>query len=142
MVICRFTFFVNLNFLRACKIEPKFYKYYDSNTYGLNFDGMIQHLDQIPDRSVVLLHACAHNPTGVDPTPNQWHELATLFKSKNHFPVFDMAYQVSQHSKIAKSESLNLCISLHLHHRDLLLETVMKMPILFVILSTKAFLLL
>jgi aspartate aminotransferase len=40
-----------------------------------------------------LLHACAHNPTGVDPTPEQWQELSALIKKKNLFPYFDMAYQ-------------------------------------------------
>lgn len=40
-----------------------------------------------------MLHACAHNPTGVDPTPEQWQELSALIKKKNLFPFFDMAYQ-------------------------------------------------
>lgn len=48
---------------------------------------------KIPERSVILLHACAHNPTGVDPTPEQWKELSALIKKKNLFPYFDMAYQ-------------------------------------------------
>lgn len=47
----------------------------------------------MPERSAILLHACAHNPTGVDPTPEQWQELSALIKKKNIFPFFDMAYQ-------------------------------------------------
>lgn len=47
----------------------------------------------MPERSIILLHACAHNPTGVDPKPEQWGELSTLIKKKNLFPFFDMAYQ-------------------------------------------------
>lgn len=47
----------------------------------------------MPERSAILLHACAHNPTGVDPTPQQWQELSALIKKKNIFPFFDMAYQ-------------------------------------------------
>ena len=47
-------------------------------------------LKKIPDESIVLLHACAHNPTGVDPTEEQWKELAQIFKSKNHLAFFDM----------------------------------------------------
>jgi aspartate aminotransferase len=47
----------------------------------------------MPDKSIVLLHACAHNPTGVDPKPEQWAELSALVKKKQHFPFFDMAYQ-------------------------------------------------
>lgn len=46
-----------------------------------------------PERSIILLHACAHNPTGVDPTMDQWKELATIMSQKRHFPFFDCAYQ-------------------------------------------------
>ncbi|KAI0596807.1 pyridoxal phosphate-dependent transferase [Biscogniauxia sp. FL1348] len=46
-----------------------------------------------PDKSVILLHACAHNPTGVDPTIDQWKEIATIMRQKSHFPFFDTAYQ-------------------------------------------------
>ena len=47
----------------------------------------------IPEKSVILLHACAHNPTGVDPKPEQWKELSQLIKQKNLYVYFDMAYQ-------------------------------------------------
>ena len=47
-----------------------------------------------PDGSVVVLHGCAHNPTGVDPTPAQWEEIAALCAQKKHLPFFDVAYQV------------------------------------------------
>jgi aspartate aminotransferase len=50
-------------------------------------------LQKIPERSVILLHACAHNPTGVDPSLEQWRELSAVVKQKNLFPFFDMAYQ-------------------------------------------------
>ncbi|EGD74774.1 glutamic-oxaloacetic transaminase 1 [Salpingoeca rosetta] len=83
----------HLPIFRACGIEPRTYSYYDKNTCGLDFKGMMQDLDKLENGSVVLLHACAQNPTGVDPTPEQWHEIATLIKQKNHLPVFDMAYQ-------------------------------------------------
>lgn len=46
-----------------------------------------------PERSIVLLHACAHNPTGVDPTPAQWKEISDIVNEKKLFPFFDMAYQ-------------------------------------------------
>ncbi|KAH6856980.1 pyridoxal phosphate-dependent transferase [Chaetomium sp. MPI-CAGE-AT-0009] len=69
------------------------YPYFSKETKGLDFDGMKATLEQAPDGSIVLLHACAHNPTGVDPTPEQWSELAALFKAKKHFPFFDTAYQ-------------------------------------------------
>ena len=46
-----------------------------------------------PEKSIVLLHACAHNPTGVDPTPEQWKEISDIIQEKSLFPFFDMAYQ-------------------------------------------------
>lgn len=74
-------------------LEVKTYRYYDPKTCGLDFAGMVEDLSSVPSGSVILLHACAHNPTGVDPKPEQWKELSALFKSKNLFPFFDMAYQ-------------------------------------------------
>ena len=47
----------------------------------------------MPENSIVLLHACAHNPTGVDPTPEQWTEISDIIQEKKLFPFFDMAYQ-------------------------------------------------
>lgn len=47
----------------------------------------------MPPKSIILLHACAHNPTGVDPSPDQWAELSDVIKKQNIFPFFDMAYQ-------------------------------------------------
>jgi len=69
------------------------YPYFDENTKGLNFKGMYEKLSQAQAGSTVLLHACAHNPTGVDPTLDQWTELAKLFKEKKLIPYFDSAYQ-------------------------------------------------
>ncbi len=51
------------------------------------------YFQNIPEKSVILLHACAHNPTGVDPKPEQWKELSQLIKQKNLYVFFDMAYQ-------------------------------------------------
>merc|ERR1719389_119797 len=69
------------------------YTYYDPSTCGLNFAGAMEDIKNIPEGSVILLHACAHNPTGVDPTPEQWKEMSALIKQKNLLPYFDMAYQ-------------------------------------------------
>ncbi|OCT48223.1 Aspartate aminotransferase, mitochondrial [Cladophialophora carrionii] len=74
-------------------LEVKQYKYYNKDTIGLDFDGMIADLKSFPDGSVVLLHACAHNPTGIDPTQEQWQQIARVMKDKSHYPFFDMAYQ-------------------------------------------------
>jgi len=74
-------------------LEVKQYNYYDPSTCGLDFNGMMADIAKIPDGDVVVLHACAHNPTGVDPKPEQWKEIAQLVKQKKLFPFFDMAYQ-------------------------------------------------
>ncbi|KAL5416995.1 Aspartate aminotransferase, mitochondrial [Paraphaeosphaeria minitans] len=73
------------------KVEK--YRYYNKDTIGLDFEGMLADLKSIPKGSIVLLHACAHNPTGVDPTEDQWKQIATAVKEGEHFPFFDMAYQ-------------------------------------------------
>jgi len=69
------------------------YPYFDKQSKGLAFDGMKKALQEAPDQSIILLHACAHNPTGVDPTMEQWKEIADLMAQKKHFPFFDCAYQ-------------------------------------------------
>jgi len=74
-------------------LEVKSYKYFDSKTCGLDFQGLIDDINNMPEKSIVLLHACAHNPTGVDPTNEQWHEISDLIKKNKLFPFFDMAYQ-------------------------------------------------
>lgn len=71
----------------------KKYRYYEPKTCGFDFQGALEDLSKIPKGSVVLLHACAHNPTGVDPKPEQWKEISNVVKSKGLFPFFDMAYQ-------------------------------------------------
>ncbi|XP_065676196.1 aspartate aminotransferase, mitochondrial isoform X2 [Hydra vulgaris] len=74
-------------------MDFKSYRYYDKKTCGFDAAGCFEDLSNIPNKSIVLLHACAHNPTGVDPTPEQWKELSHIIKKKNHYPFFDMAYQ-------------------------------------------------
>lgn len=69
------------------------YTYYDPKTRGLDFGGMITSLKGMPDRTIVLLHACCHNPTGVDLTTQQWEEVVALCKLKNLVPFLDLAYQ-------------------------------------------------
>jgi aspartate aminotransferase, mitochondrial len=73
------------------KVEK--YRYYNKDTIGLDFEGLIEDLKTIPKGSIVLLHACAHNPTGVDPTEDQWRAISKAIKEQGHFPFFDMAYQ-------------------------------------------------
>jgi len=71
----------------------KTYRYYDPKTCGLDFTGFKTDLQNLPKNSLVLLHACAHNPTGVDPTSQQWKELSQVCKDRDHFVFFDLAYQ-------------------------------------------------
>lgn len=78
-----------------CGLDVQTYRYYDRSTNRLDLDGMIADLEGAPDGSILLLHACAHNPTGCDPTSEQWNTLVDLIKKKGHLVFFDSAYQVS-----------------------------------------------
>jgi aromatic-amino-acid transaminase len=69
------------------------YPYYDPATGGLRFDAMLETLATLPAGSVVLLHACCHNPTGVDLTPAQWQQLIPVLREREVLPYLDIAYQ-------------------------------------------------
>ncbi|MDQ8034782.1 aromatic amino acid aminotransferase [Bordetella genomosp. 1] len=69
------------------------YPYYDAATRGLNFDAMLAGLQAAPEQTIVVLHACCHNPTGVDPTAEQWKQIADVVKARNLVPFLDIAYQ-------------------------------------------------
>lgn len=79
--------------MRTVGIEPITYPYYDPKTIGLAFDEMLNSIRSAVPRSVFLLHACAHNPTGVDPTHEQWGKIADAVLEKGHYAFFDCAYQ-------------------------------------------------
>ncbi|KAF5742975.1 aspartate aminotransferase cytoplasmic [Tripterygium wilfordii] len=74
-------------------LSVKTYRYYDPATRGLDFQGLLEDLGAAPSGAIVLLHACAHNPTGVDPTLEQWEQIRQLMRSKALLPFFDSAYQ-------------------------------------------------
>ncbi|KAJ8097481.1 pyridoxal phosphate-dependent transferase [Lipomyces tetrasporus] len=78
---------------RDSGMEVKSYRYYDKSTISLDLDGMLEDIEAAPENSIILLHACAHNPTGVDPTPEQWRKISEIVKKRDHFVFFDMAYQ-------------------------------------------------
>ncbi len=78
---------------KAVGIQDKPYRYYDAAKHGLDWDGMIEDLSQAQKGDIVLLHGCCHNPTGIDPTPEQWETLAKLSAEKGWLPLFDFAYQ-------------------------------------------------
>lgn len=69
------------------------YPYYDEATGGLQFEAMVDAIDKLPARSVVLLHACCHNPTGVDLNDAQWVQVIDVLKKRELLPFVDMAYQ-------------------------------------------------
>ena len=69
------------------------YRYYDAATYALDFSGMLDALRKLPKQSIVVLHACCHNPTGVDLTTPQWQEVIAVLQACAHIPFIDMAYQ-------------------------------------------------
>jgi len=102
------------------KLPIATYPYFSKSTKGLDFDGMVAAIESAPEHSIILLHACAHNPTGVDPTQDQWKQLAVLLKEKKHFPFFDCAYQGFASGDLAKdawavryfiSQGFELCIA-------------------------------
>ncbi|MEQ2215680.1 Aspartate aminotransferase, mitochondrial [Xenoophorus captivus] len=85
---------------RDAGMQLKAYRYYDPSTCGFDFKGALDDITVSQDgaflkgqKSVIVLHACAHNPTGVDPRPEQWKEIADIVKKRNLLVFFDMAYQ-------------------------------------------------
>jgi aromatic-amino-acid transaminase len=69
------------------------YPYYDPATGGLCFDELLACFSQLPARSIVLMHACCHNPTGVDLTQDQWRALLPVIRERQLLPFLDLAYQ-------------------------------------------------
>ncbi len=69
------------------------YPYYDPQSHGLRFDAMLDALKQAPVGTVIVLHACCHNPTGVDLTSDQWKRVIQTVKEKELIPFLDLAYQ-------------------------------------------------
>lgn len=69
------------------------YPYYDAATHGVNFEGMLSALNSYAPGTVVVLHACCHNPTGVDLAVNQWKQVVEVVKARELVPFLDIAYQ-------------------------------------------------
>ncbi|MGH9852805.1 MAG: aromatic amino acid transaminase, partial [Blastocatellia bacterium] len=69
------------------------YPYYDPESHGLDFTSILDTLKGLPARSIVLLHACCHNPTGVDPSQEEWMRLVDFFQTADLIPFLDFAYQ-------------------------------------------------
>ncbi|GBP18495.1 Aspartate aminotransferase, cytoplasmic [Eumeta japonica] len=80
--------FVNSGFTTPCQ-----YRYWDDKTRSINIEGLLEDLRNAPENAVIILHACAHNPTGIDPTQEQWQKIADIMEERKLFPFFDSAYQ-------------------------------------------------
>ena len=69
------------------------YRYYDAFSNGVNRGGLLEDLKNLPPRSVVVLHACCHNPTGVDLGMDDWRAIVEILREREHVPFLDIAYQ-------------------------------------------------
>jgi aspartate aminotransferase, mitochondrial len=74
-------------------LRPLSYRYYNAHTNRLDINGLLEDLQNAPMRSIVVLHACAHNPTGCDPSREQWHQIASVLQERRHVAFVDSAYQ-------------------------------------------------
>lgn len=81
------------NIFAAAGLPVKTYPYFDKATNGIAWQAMLDTLQQIPAGDVLLLHGCCHNPTGADPTPDQWQTIALVTRERGILPLVDFAYQ-------------------------------------------------
>jgi aspartate/tyrosine/aromatic aminotransferase len=79
--------------LDSAGVPSATYRYLDNTGCALDFSGLIEDLSLCPEGSIILLHLCAHNPSGVDPTDEQWAEILRVVKERKLLPFFDNAYQ-------------------------------------------------
>lgn len=96
------------------------YRYYDSEKKRLDLDGMLEDLYDAEKGSIVILHVCAHNPTGMDPTQQEWDKILQVVQERKLFPFFDMAYQGFSSGDVDKDAyplrkfaetGMNLCLA-------------------------------
>lgn len=85
----------HLNIARDSGLSFNRYRYFDPSTCGIDFNGLLDDIHAADDESIFLFHACAHNPTGTDPSPVQWMSISDALKAKNHVVLMDCAYQVN-----------------------------------------------
>lgn len=94
-VPCRIFWFLqnHISIFKCGGLDVRRYRYYSKDLCGLDFRGMMRDLNRAPAGAIVLFHACAHNPTGVDPTIDEWKQIISLCSAKSHVAFFDSAYQ-------------------------------------------------
>ena len=73
--------------------KTHYYPYFDPQTKGVKFDEMLATFETLPEKSIILLHPCCHNPTGSDLTPEQWDKVTSVVKKRGLIPFLDIAYQ-------------------------------------------------
>jgi len=81
------------NIFAAAGLKTASYPYYDHNAKALDFEATAAALQKVPASDVVLLHACCHNPSGMDPSPDQWAKIAEIAAAVGWLPLLDFAYQ-------------------------------------------------
>ncbi|MFJ5158113.1 amino acid aminotransferase [Pantoea sp. NPDC088449] len=101
------------NVFNAAGLEVCEYHYYDAASHSLDFDGMVASLQEAKAGDVVLFHGCCHNPTGVDPSAEQWQQLAQLSQEKGWLPLFDFAYQGFARGLDEDAEGLRIFAASH-----------------------------
>jgi len=74
--------------------EAKTYRYWNKEKKCLDCDGFFEDLSNAPERSVIILHGCAHNPTGLDPTEDQWKQIAEIMKVKKKLIIIIILKQI------------------------------------------------
>lgn len=83
----------HIKIFQDCGLDVERYRYYDKKTNGLDLNGMLEDIKNAPEGSIILLHACAHNPTGCDPSLDEWKEISDAIKERGQHVFFDSAYQ-------------------------------------------------
>ncbi|MDX7456936.1 aminotransferase class I/II-fold pyridoxal phosphate-dependent enzyme, partial [Klebsiella pneumoniae] len=73
--------------------KVNYYPYFDPETKGVKFDALIDCFKKLPEKSIVLMHPCCHNPTGSDLTKTQWDQVIEILKARQAIPFLDIAYQ-------------------------------------------------
>ncbi|WJM85788.1 amino acid aminotransferase [Dickeya chrysanthemi] len=101
------------NVFSAVGLEVCDYTYYDAANHKLDFDGLLSSLNEAQAGDVVLFHGCCHNPTGIDPTKEQWEQLAALALDKGWLPLFDFAYQGFARGLDEDAEGLRIFAAKH-----------------------------
>lgn len=94
-------------------LEVREYAYYDAENHTLDFDALINSLNEAQAGDVVLFHGCCHNPTGIDPTLEQWQTLAQLSVEKGWLPLFDFAYRGFARGLEEDAEGLRAFAAMH-----------------------------